>query len=194
MESNDAKIKETGKLLLIDPNPPGSETVPNEDLFLYIKLKAISKSRSVILNDSGKEGGSVQSDDDPNGTEVNFIATRINYGSDGEPLNEGVSYATTDYTEIGGKNIEQNKGGVVEGFGIENIDITYNASFIPQVSIKFVDLRGASLFDVIDKENRKSPYSMFFKMPYPTFELTVKGYYGKPVTYCLHMLKWSYLT
>ena len=191
MESNDAKIKEAGKLLLIDPNPPGRETVPNEDLFLYIKLKAISKSRSVILNDSGKEGGSVQSDDDPNGTEVNFIATRINYGSDGEPLNEGISYATTDYTEIGGKNIEQNKGGVVEGFGIENIDITYNASFIPQVSIKFVDLRGASLFDVIDKENRKSPYSMFFKMPYPTFELTVKGYYGKPVTYCLHMLKWS---
>ena len=122
----------------------------------------------------------------PNGTEVNFIATKLDENSP-----DKISYATTDYTEIGGLNLENNKSGTLEGFGINSINITYNSSLIPQVDISFTDLRGSSLFDVIDKDNRKSPYSLFFKMPYPTFQLTVKGYYGRPVTYCLHMLKWS---
>jgi len=38
---------------------------------------------------------------------------------------------------------------------------------------------------------RKSPYSLFFKMPYPIFTLTVKGYFGNPVDYCLHMVNWN---
>ncbi len=174
-----------GKLLLVDPNPPGKGVVNPEDLFLYVKLTANSKSRSVIRNESGVEGGSVESDTNPN--EVNFIATKLNDGS-----GDKVSYLTTDYTEIGGLgDANGNKDALLEGFGIDTINITYNASFVPQVKIKFIDIRGASLFDVIDKDNRESPYSMFFKMPYPTFQLTVKGYYGKPVRYCLHMLKWN---
>ena len=28
-------------------------------------------------------------------------------------------------------------------------------------------------------------------MPYPIFELKVKWFYGKPVTYCLHLYKWN---
>ena len=174
-----------GKLLLVDPNPPGKGVVNPEDLFLYVKLTANSKSRSVIKNESGVEGGSVESDTNPN--EVNFIATKLNDSS-----GDKVSYLTTDYTEIGGLgDANGNKDALLEGFGIDTINITYNASFVPQVKIKFIDIRGASLFDVIDKDNRESPYSMFFKMPYPTFQLTVKGYYGKPVRYCLHMLKWN---
>jgi hypothetical protein len=186
MASNKPKVEDKGFLLLADPNPPGRETPPLEDLFIYVKLVATTRSRSVILNDSGK-GATIESDDDPNGTEVNFIATKLDSNS-----NDGTSYATTDYTEIGGLSLDaENYGGVVEGFGINSINITYNSSLIPQVDITFTDLRGASLFDIIDADNRKSPYSLFFKMPYPVFELTVKGYYGKPVTYCLHMLKWS---
>jgi hypothetical protein len=190
MASNKPKGEEKGHLLLVDPNPPGRETPPLEDLFIYVKLKAIPRSRSVIFNDSGK-GPSIESDDDPNGNEVNFIATKIDYNS---PKGDSKysSYATTDYTDIGGLSLdEQNYGGIVEGFGIKSINITYNSSLVPQVDITFTDLRGASLFDIIDADNRKSPYSLFFKMPYPVFNLTVKGYYGKPVTYCLHMLKWS---
>ena len=191
MASNKPKGEDKGHLLLVDPNPPGRETPPLEDLFIYVKLKAIPRSRSVIFNDSGK-GPSIESDDDPNGNEANFIATKIDYNSDGSVANNGVSYATTDYTDIGGLSLdEQNYGGIVEGFGIKSINITYNSSLVPQVDITFTDLRGASLFDIIDADNRKSPYSLFFKMPYPVFNLTVKGYYGKPVTYCLHMLKWS---
>jgi predicted chitinase len=191
MASNEPKVEDKGFLLLADPNPPGRDLPPIEDLFIYVKLNAYTRSRSVIVNDSGK-GPSIESDDDPNGTQVNFIATKINYNGDGSVADNGVSYATTDYTEIGGLSLDdKNYGGVVEGFGIKSINITYNSSLVPQVDITFTDLRGASLFDIIDGDNRKSPYSLFFKMPYPVFNLTVKGYYGKPVTYCLHMLKWS---
>ena len=184
MESNKPNAQDRGKVIVIDPNKGGPPI--QEDLFIYVKLKAYTKSRSVIINESGRDGSSVESDDDPNGTEVNFIATKLDENSP-----DKISYATTDYTEIGGLNLENNKSGTLEGFGINSINITYNSSLIPQVDISFTDLRGSSLFDVIDKDNRKSPYSLFFKMPYPTFQLTVKGYYGRPVTYCLHMLKWS---
>ena len=184
MESNKPNAQDRGKVIVIDPNKGGPPI--QEDLFIYVKLKAYTKSRSLIINESGRDGSSVESDDDPNGTEVNFIATKLDENSP-----DKISYATTDYTEIGGLNLENNKSGTLEGFGINSINITYNSSLIPQVDISFTDLRGSSLFDVIDKDNRKSPYSLFFKMPYPTFQLTVKGYYGRPVTYCLHMLKWS---
>ena len=171
MASNEPKVEDNGFLKLVDPNPPGREVVPTEDLFIYVKLSARSKERCGTNGDE---------------TEVNFIATKLDSNA-----NDGTSYATTDYTEIGGLSIDQNKEGTLEGFGIKSIDITYNASLVPQVNITFIDLRGASLFDVIDSDNRESPYSVFFKLPYPIFELTVKGYYGQPVTYCLHMLDWK---
>ena len=125
MASNEPKVEDKGFLLLADPNPPGRDLPPIEDLFIYVKLNAYTRSRSVIVNDSGK-GPSIESDDDPNGTQVNFIATKINYNSDGSVADNGVSYATTDYTEIGGLSLDdKNYGGVVEGFGIKSINITF---------------------------------------------------------------------
>ena len=70
MESNKPKVEEKGYLLLADPNPPGREIPPLEDLFIYVKLVATTRNRSVVFNDSGK-GTSIESDGDPNGTEVN---------------------------------------------------------------------------------------------------------------------------
>ena len=67
MALNKPKVEEKGFLLIADPNPHGRETPPIEDLFIYVKLVATTRSRSVILNDSGK-GPSIESDDDPNGT------------------------------------------------------------------------------------------------------------------------------
>ncbi len=172
MVSSNPKIdNDNGFLKVVDPNPPGREVIPVEDLFIYVKLTARSKNRC------GPDGDE---------TEVNFIATKLDSSSE-----DNISYATTDYTEIGGLSVDQNKQGTLEGFGIKSIDITYNASLVPEVNITFIDLRGASLFDVIDKDNRESPYSVFFRLPYPVFELTIKGYYGQPVTYCLHMLDWK---
>ena len=102
------------------------------------------------------------------------------------------TYATTDWTEIGGfKRSDTRSSGILEGFGIKNIDIKYNASLVPVVDVTFTDVRGSALFDVIESDDRKTPYSLFFKMPYPVFKLSVKGYYGQKVDYCLHMVNWT---
>lgn len=171
--------KKNQNVYLVDPNPPGMEAHNTEDLFIYVKLSAFDRNRS---NTSGTSG------------EINFIATQVNYNSKGEIIknSEGKqqTYATTDYTRIGGVTPADGRG-ILEGFGINSIDIKYNASLVPQVDISFTDVRGSSLFDVISEDNKKSPYSVFFKMPYPVFQLSVKGYYGKTVDYCLHMLNWT---
>jgi predicted chitinase len=190
-ENSGPKSEEKGKLLLVDPNPPGRDIVPNEDLFMYVKFRAISRSRSVILKEGDTKGTGILNQEDRNNV-INFISTSVKYGDDGKTiLNDGMSYATTDWTQIGGLNSGQNPGGLMEGFGIKSINIKYNASLVPVVDITFIDVRGSALFDVIDQDNRKSPYSIFFKLPYPIFELSLKGYFGKTVKYCLHMTKWT---
>ena len=169
----------TSKIFLVDPNPPGMGIHPPEDMFIYVKFSAFNRNRSDLVETEG---------------EINFIATQVNYNDDGEIITneQGVqkSYATTNYTKIGG-TVDSNSRGILEGFGIKSINIKYDASLVPRVDITFTDVRGASLFDVIDNDNRKSPYSIFFKMPYPIFKLSVKGYFGKTVDYCLHMLNWT---
>ena len=39
MASNKPKVEDTGYLFLADPNPPGREFPPLEDLFIYVNLK-----------------------------------------------------------------------------------------------------------------------------------------------------------
>jgi predicted chitinase len=168
---------------IVDPNPPGRDIVPPEDLFMYVKFSVRTKRRSIIgidnsINNSGSLG------------EIDFISTKVEKDSETQKiLNNGVSYATTDWTDIGG--VRTKGAGVLEGFGIQSISINYGASLVPQVDIKFTDLRGAALFDGISSDSESSLYSIFFKLPYPVFELTVKGYFGKPVTYCLHLVNWN---
>ena len=102
------------------------------------------------------------------------------------------SYLTDYYTDITFDS--SSKGESVEGLGIQSIDITYNADYIPQVSIKFVDVRGSSVFASANRshENGNNDESMegeffraFFTMPYPKFVLKVKGYYGRTASFLL---------
>jgi len=189
--SNKSGNQKTGSVFVVDPNPPGMDIVPPEDLFIYVKFSAYPRSRTTyggntlvgepLFFDSGVED------------EVNFISTKISYNNSGKldpPLQK--SYATTEWTQIGGlNNSETRSAGILEGFGIKSIDIKYNASLVPVVDITFTDVRGGALFDVIEDDNRLSPYSIFFKMPYPVFRLSVKGYFGQKVDYCLHMVNWT---
>lgn len=86
-----------------------------------------------------------------------------------------------------------------ELFGINSIDIQYNNWMVPEVTIKFTDIRGAALFAVEEASHYKedkmgvgnvadtalegSFFKCFFTMPYPKFTLCVKGFYGQPVAY-----------
>ena len=188
-ENKDVKVETKGaSLYLVDPNPTGRNVVPAEDMFIYVKLTATARNRSVISTDSDSNQNDVTFG------EIDFIATDVKYDEAGQPqkniMGDVKSYATTNYTQIGG--IQNTFGsGLLEGFGISSINIKYNTSLVPQVDIDFIDLRGSGLFDVIEQDNRKSPYSIFFKMPYPIFTLTLKGYFGKPVDYCLNMVNWT---
>tara|TARA_R110002020_G_scaffold209049_1_gene414918 strand:+ start:15824 stop:21127 length:5304 start_codon:yes stop_codon:yes gene_type:complete len=193
MEKN---VKEVGNLFVVDPNPPGGsglEQIPPEDLFIYVKFTATPRSRQIFDGHDSKGNSKIS----PSGVadEVNFIATEIKYTNDGQiEIPDGQdnvdSYATTNWTGIGGLGTSSS-GGMLEGFGIKSIDIKYNASLVPVVDITFTDVRGSGLFDVIKDNDRLSPYSLFFKMPYPIFKLSVKGYFGQTVEYCLHMVNWT---
>lgn len=95
------------------------------------------------------------------------------------------------------------KGYNAEDFGISSIDISYTSYYVPEVVIKFTDVRGVSLLSPADYYNSpgdmtgvsgedkdklyylKSFVSTFFRFPYPRYLLRVKGFYGDPVTYTL---------
>jgi predicted chitinase len=179
-------------IFLVDPNPPGMTMHPPEDMFIYVKFSARNRDRTTFVGND--ISGNAKFVDTGTIGEIDFIATNIRHDDEGNIItdNKGKqqTYATSNYTNIGGIK-ESDSRGILEGFGIKSIDIKYNASLVPQVNITFIDVRGAGLFDVISEDNRRSPYSIFFKLPYPVFTLSVKGYFGKTVDYCLHMTDWN---
>jgi len=61
--------------------------------------------------------------------------------------------------------------------GITSIRINQDLSFMPQIDIEMEDVKGRALFEAGDN----SPYAAFFNLPYPMFNLTIKGYYGKAI-------------
>jgi len=110
------------------------------------------------------------------------------------------NFLTTDYTNIDYSEIKDRT--IIEGLQIENIDINFVNYQSPQVTIKFIDIRGGGFFGreeathdeygqlknlSRDKENKiiDNFYACFVSFPYPKFKLQVKGFYGKPVTFQL---------
>lgn len=124
---------------------------------------------------------------------------RISWGMDtkreytsflsGEEDKNGVKFLTTYYTDI---TYEDVKGkSIVEGIGVESVNIVFESFYTPTITIKFVDVRGASLFGreaAIHEQGEISAeniFGCFFTLPYPKFKLQIKGFYGKDVTYQL---------
>ena len=172
------KVKKYGNdssVRVIDPNPL-QEIVPLEDLFIYVSLRAKQKSKSILTEIDGKKISLVNE----NRSSVDLITPQRTQTVDGTSLFASKPMLTTDWTEIGGHNFSATKvgdnGKDFEGFGITNIDIEIKSQVTPKFVINFTDIRGATLFE----QGSCSPYGLFFNLPYPMFELTVKGYYGKP--------------
>ena len=98
-------------------------------------------------------------------------------------LTENDNAFTTNYVDI-----VLQEGGYINNyakdtFGITSIDIEFNASFHPVVTIKFVDIKGGNLFHGNENDRSAVFFNSLFHFPYPKFVLTVKGYYGKPVNF-----------
>lgn len=165
---------EQNKLLYFEPNLDNNTLISNEDISIFVELETTSKGRSII-NLDGVNGEGKVFNKGGKSTTIRFI--------DGSTEN-GVNSLTTDYTNISSFNRTDED---IETLGIESIDIDFDTAYTPLVKIKFIDVRGKSIFE----KGINSKYNVFFDLPYPIFSLTVKGYYGRPVKYCLHLLKWN---
>ena len=120
----------------------------------------------------------------------------------GDPGQTG--YLTTNFTDISMNDPSTNTR---ECLGIESISVKFNSWYTPMVDIKFIDVRGASLMQPAEYEyyNNGGPnfekgrndssvsnsdfFKAFFSFPYPLFKLSIKGFYGKEVTYDLSVAK-----
>jgi hypothetical protein len=145
-----------------------------QDMHIFAELTAKRKGRTVLVSTEGhtyetKKTGLEDS------LLVNFLGVNQNADS------PNYLRFTTNYYDGSTGNETQ-----YEGFGITSIKTLINSSFIPQVNIQFVDIRGVTFFN---QEN--SPYRVLFDFPPPIFNLKIKGYYGKTLEYDLHLVKYT---
>ena len=107
-----------------------------------------------------------------------------------------IKYLTTNYADMYVGDLINY--GTTEMIGVKSVDIEYQKSCVPIITIQFTDVRGLSLFqptelgrsDVYDgirginMDNvAQSFFQCFFKLPSPKYTIYLKGYYGKPVSY-----------
>ena len=176
----------SGRAKIVDPNHFGglnsSSNIPvnNEDLNISVVLSTFKKGRTILT--ANKETGA-NTFNTQGSISINFI--------DGSNIN-GKQVLTTNYTDlttIFDDNTSSNAG---EGLGITSIDIDFNSQQAPLITINFIDVRGSAIFqNEANITGGRNKYSTFFQLPYPLFKLTIKGYYGLPVEYCLHMHKFN---
>ena len=164
----------TGRLVWIEPNKldevSDTGTFDYEDYSICVDLEVRIPKRSAC------------------GDETDVITFHTNH----ETAKDRISfftgtdgYLTTSFTDITAVDPTTNK----ETLGVSSIDISYNSYFYPQVTIKFVDVRGSSLMypqeDMFKNGTQGSFFKALFCFPYPQFILKVKGFYGKQVQYDL---------
>jgi len=166
-------------LILIDPNSTVSNGIVEprgtnaENFVYYVNLEADLIPRSVLV--SGNNSNTLSSVAE--GT-LNFLQ---NKNSDYLDTKWTDTYNPRTDAEFKRSDIIDDSG---QSFGIQSIDIQVRGTnFVPKVTIKFVDVRGKTLFE----SPKNSPYKAFFHQPWPIFYLTVKGFYGKAMRYRLHM-------
>lgn len=171
----------SGKIVVIDPNNfdnqgfNSTQSVPLEDLSISVQLETTKRARTVLMNNSVASSKAVK---------VTFIE-----GSDVS----GQKVLTTKYTDLtttfeGDEDGDQTDG---ESLGITAIDIDFNSAYAPLITINFTDLRGSAIFQNENILKNGNKYTALFELPYPIFRLTIKGYYGLPVSYDLHMTKFT---
>ncbi len=197
--SNDILVKvDQNNLIYIDPNTVVSNgviqqrQVEPENLVMYVNLEADLIPRTTLI--AGDKSNNLISI--AKGT-LNFLQN-----TNGQNYDSTWTDAFTNITER--KNsIDTLPSGVAgpvrppegtgeygyEGssqtFGIESINIQIlGVNLVPRITIKFIDVRGKTLFE----SPSNSPYKAFFHLPWPIFYLSVKGYYGKAIKYRLHMI------
>src|ERR1035437_8235919 len=129
--------KINGNIIYIeDPNNININTnsingIPQyQDMFIFAELTAIRKGRTVLVT-TGSNDFNVEPNSLDKTTKVNFIGNNQNIDSP-----NFLNFTTNYYDGSTGNHIKY------EGFGINSIKIVINSSFVPQVNIQFIDIRG----------------------------------------------------
>ena len=189
-------IKEYGRFRYIEPNDvlennryskSGTDesfniTSPYEDYCIDVELEVKIPNRGVWVADlSGNSKVGVTSNE---GKTISFFS-----GDDSGFLSD--TPASLIYKDLlSGKQDR-------ESLGITNIHVTYNSYYVPEVTIKFTDIRGMGLMmpheEVYRQERaliKNTPqiekfFAALFTFPSPEFLLRIKGFYGKKVEYSL---------
>jgi hypothetical protein len=170
-------------IIVVDPNKIVDENgnakerlINHEDLIMYANLECSLIPRTKLI--FGIENNEQQT---VSLAKINFLnpTNREFLNNNYTGIFDGSS--TTDNSQTDG--VITNEDEVVESslLGITNINFKVNTSFMPTITMTLEDVRGKALFELGDK----SPYAAFFNLPYPSFFLTLKGYYGKAVRYQL---------
>ena len=163
-------------IFVINPNKvvnefgnPEDRYIKQENLIYYANLECELEPRSRLLTGTDKS------------TVTTISLASMNF------LNpKGSGEFTTDWTSIQDTTDNQNQISS-QLLGMKSISYRVGMSYIPTVTITLEDVKGRALFESGDN----SPYSAFFNLPYPTFYLTIKGYYGKAVRYPLILQKFT---
>jgi len=163
----------------INPNIDNSIS-QYQDMHIFAELTAVRKGRSVIVIGEGIQKTGLE-----NTLNVNFLGNNQNKNNTGgaDDINnpDYLKFTTNYYDGSTGDNQVQ-----YESFGISNIKVVVDSSYVPQVNIQFIDVRGLSFFN-----QKNSPYRVLFDFPPPIFNLKIKGYYGKTLEYRLHLVKYT---
>jgi len=164
----------------VNINPDITNSIAQyQDMHIFAELTAVRKGRSVVVIGEGIQKTGLE-----NTLNVNFMGNnqnKNNTGTDDVNNPDYLKFTTNYYDGSTGDNQVQ-----YESFGITSIKVVVNSSYIPQVNIQFIDVRGLSFFNQKD-----SPYRVLFDFPPPIFNLKIKGYYGKTLEYRLHLVKYT---
>ena len=191
-------VQKDGRVRYIEPNllrqgdVQNGITQPYENYSFSVNLRVYNGNRYDCGNARQNGGSSADNylEYSSNNSTLSFM--------DGT-TNGGQSYLTTNFTDI---SMSDPAGNTKECLGISDIRISYQSWFYPTVSIRFIDVRGASLMlpaeqnyynrgNALANIGKEVPvanskfFSAFFSFPYPLFKLSVKGFYGREVTYDL---------
>lgn len=197
-------ISQTNNIVYVEPNYTNSvseygqtglevfEFTPDlEDYSIFVNLEIETVGRTIQTGNKVYRFSYVSK----NGSEgVNLMGGSKIKTSDGSVINS----LTTNWTDAHISDLKE-VGASPELFGINYIDIAYNSFMVPEVTIEFVDVRGASVFaqkELFETNNIERAiggnyddnvintfFQCFFTFPYPKFSLLVKGFYGQPVAY-----------
>lgn len=120
-------------------------------------------------------------------TRVNFMSGTLM--TDTANNNNTIPYMTTKYADMYVTDLVDY--GTSEMLGIKSVNIEFESAVVPVITVQFSDVRGMSLFTPAEMSKdssyvndvEQSFFQAFFELPYPKFNITVKGFYGNPVSY-----------